>query len=169
MRMKGLSQVGMTVKDMRTSLKFYTKALGFPIVAVKKMPSKVIEEVYGLKADTKVKIALLRTGWGTMIELFEFTPPKDRLKTEWNHPGITHIALDVGCIKRAKKLLEKDGVKFITEPIKVEGTEVIFLKDPDGHLIELIDLGALYYVNRYIGSVVAKIITMFKYRNLDKI
>ena len=169
MNIRGLSQVGMTVKEMRTSLEFYSKTLGFPIVAVKEMPSKVIEEIYGLENNTKMKIALLRTGWGTMIELFEFTPPKNQTKTERNRPGMTHIALDVGCIKRAKKRLEKDGVKFITEPIKVEGTEVIFLKDPDGHLIELIDLGIIYYVNRYIGSVVAKIITMIKYRDLDKI
>lgn len=169
MRMKGLSQVGMTVKEMRTSLEFYSKTLGLPIVAVKEMPSKVIEEVYGLKADTKIKIALLRTGWGSMIELFEFVPSKKRTETKWNNPGMTHIALDVGCIKKAKKRLEKDGIKFISKPIKVEGTEVIFLKDPDGHLIELIDLGAIYYVNRYIGSVVAKIITMTKYRDLDKI
>jgi lactoylglutathione lyase len=169
MRMKGLSQVGMTVKDMRTSLEFYSKTLGFPIIAVKEMPSKVIEEVYGLKADTKMKIALLRTGWGSMIELFEFVPSKKRTETYWNHPSMTHIALDVGNIKKVKKRLEKDGVKFITEPIKVEGTEVVFLKDPDGHLIELIDLGAIYYVNRYIGSVVAKIITMIKYKDLDKI
>ncbi len=169
MRMKGLSQVGMTVKEMRTSLEFYSKTLGFPIVAVKEMPSKVIEEVYGLKADTKVKIALLRTGWGSMIELFEFVPTKKRTETKWNHPGMTHIALDVGNIKRAKKRLEKNGVEFITDSIKVEGTEVIFLKDPDGHLIELIDLGVIYYVNRYIGSIVAKIITLFKYRDLDKI
>ena len=169
MKMKGLSQVGMTVKDMKTSLEFYTKTLGIPIIAIKEMPSKVIEEVYSLKAGTKMKVAILRTGWGTMIELFEFTPSKDRLETKWNYPAMTHIALDVGYIKRAKKQLEKDGVKFLSEPTKVEGTEVLFLKDPDGHLIELIDLGALYYVNRYIGSVVAKLITMFKYRDLDKI
>lgn len=169
MRINGLSQVGMTVKDLRRSLRFYTKILGFPILSIKELPSGVIEKVYGLKDDTKVKFALLRTKWGTMIEIFELPNLRNKSKTDSNRPAMTHIALDVGSVKRAKKRLVKAGIDIISGPLKVEGTEVLFLKDPDGHLIELIDLGILYYVNRYIGSFVGRIITLTKYRDLDNI
>jgi catechol 2,3-dioxygenase-like lactoylglutathione lyase family enzyme len=169
MRIRGLSQVGMTVKDLKLSLKFYVDVLGLPILSIKDMPSKVIEELYDVKEGTKVKFAILRTGWGTMIELFEFTPPKADEKIERHRPGMTHIALDVGNIRRAKKRLEKDGVEVISDVLTIEGTEVLFVKDPDGHLVELIDLGIVYYVNRYIGSLMGRIINFTKYRDIDKI
>jgi catechol 2,3-dioxygenase-like lactoylglutathione lyase family enzyme len=169
MRVRGLSQVGMTVKDLKLSLKFYTEALGLPILSIKDIPSKVIEELYDIKEGTKVKFAILRTGWGTMIELFEFTPKKTDEKNERHRPGMTHIALDVGNIGRAKKKLENVGVEIVSDVLTIEGTEVLFVKDPDGHLIELIDLGIVYYVNRYIGSLMGRIITFFKYRDLDRI
>ncbi|GEM_PF-340979 len=169
MRIKGLSQVGMAVKDLRKSLWFYNEILRFPIISVKELSSGVIDEVYGLKKDQKVKFALLRTGWGTIIELFEMPHLKKEAKADSDRPAMTHIALDVGNIKGAKRRLAKAGIDPVSGPMVVEGTEVMFLKDPDGHLVELIDMGVFYYVNRYIGSVVGRLISRAKYGDLDKI
>jgi catechol 2,3-dioxygenase-like lactoylglutathione lyase family enzyme len=169
MRIKGLSQVGMAVKDLRESLGFYTGVLGFPIISVKELPSGVIDEVYGLKKDQKVKFAVLRTGWGTIIELFELPYLKKGAKAAPDRPAMTHIALDVGNIERAKRRLVKAGIEPVAEPVKVEGTEVMFLRDPDGHLVELIDMGLFYYINRYIGSIIGRLISRLKYGDLDKI
>ncbi|MBN1571648.1 MAG: VOC family protein [Deltaproteobacteria bacterium] len=169
MRIKGLSQVGMAVKDLKKSLRFYTEVLEFPIISIKELPSGVIKEVYGLKDDQKVKFAVLRTGWGTIIELFELPHLKSGAKADPDRPAMTHVALDVGNIKRAKKRLAEAGIDTVSGPMLVEGTEVMFLKDPDGHLVELIDMGIFYYINRYIGSIVGSLISKLKYGDLDKI
>lgn len=159
----------MAVRDLRKSLRFYTEVLGFPIISVKELPSGVIDEVYGLKKDQKVKFAVLRTGWGTIIELFELPHLKKDAKADPDRPTMTHIALDVGNIERAKRRLIEAGIDPVSEPVKVEGTEVMFMRDPDGHLVELIDMGVFYYVNRYLGSIVGRLISRLKYGDLDRI
>lgn len=171
MRIKSLSQVGMTVESLTKSIEFYWGILRIPILEVMELPSYVIKELYGLE-DTKVKIALMRCGWGSFIELFEFTPANkknERVDVQWNRPGMTHIALDVGNVKKAFESLKAKGVEFISEPMVINGTDVVFLKDPDGNLVELIDMGLLYYANKFLGKFVGGINMKTKFKDLEKI
>ena len=168
MKVKSLSQVGMTVKSLKRSIEFYWGVLGIPVIKIFEMSSYVIEELYGLK-DTKVRMAILRCGRGSFIELFEFTPSGKAIDKKDKRPGLTHIALDVGNVKRIYKKLKAKGVKFISEPMREGRTEHVFVADPDGHLVELIDMGFLYYANRFMGSIVGRINMMTKYRDLSKI
>ncbi len=158
----------MTVKSLKKSIEFYWGVLGIPVVKVFDMPSFVIENLYGIKG-TEVRMALLRCGWGSFIELFEFTPSEKAVDGKCNRSGLTHIALDVGNVKRVYKKLRAKGVKFIAEPMSEGKTEYVFLKDPDGHLVELIDMGFLYYANRLFGGIVGRINMMTKFRDLSKI
>lgn len=168
MSAKSLSQVGMTVKSLNESIEFYWGTFGIPVIKVFDMPAFVIENLYGIK-NAQVRMALLRCGWGSFIELFEFTPTDKTVDAKYNRPGLTHIALDVGNVKRVYKKLKTKGVEFITEPMREGKTEYIFLKDPDGHLVELIDMGFLYYANKFFGRIVGWINMMTKFRDLNKI
>ena len=168
MRVKALSQVGMTVKSLRTSVDFYWGHFRLPVVAIMERPSAVIREIYGHQ-DTTLKIALLRCGWGSFIELFEFVPSQETREAVSSRPGLTHLTLDVGNVDRAYKQLTAKGVKFLGAPVHEKGAHFVFLKDPDGHLVELIDMGILYYLNKFFGRFVGWINMATRFRNRDRI
>ncbi len=168
MRVKSLSQVGMTVKSLKTSIDFYWGHFRLPVIEVMERPSAVIGEIYGAK-DTTVKIALLRCGWGSFVELFEFVPSGKTREAARNRPGFTHLTLDVGNVDRAFKRLTAKGVKFLGPPVHEKGAHFVFLKDPDGHLVELIDMGILYYLNKFFGRFVGWINMATRFRNRDSI
>lgn len=168
MRVKSLSQVGMTVKSLRRSIDFYWGHFRLPVVAVMERPSAVIREIYEYP-DTTVKIALLRCGWGSFIELFEFSPSESGREAGHNRPGFTHLTLDVGNVDRAFRQLTAKGVKFLGSPVHEKGAHFVFLKDPDGHLIELIDMGVLYYLNKFFGRFVGWINMATRFRDRDRI
>jgi catechol 2,3-dioxygenase-like lactoylglutathione lyase family enzyme len=167
-RTKALSQVGMTVGSLKTSIDFYWGHFRLPVVEVMERPSAVIREIYGLE-DTTVKIALLRCGWGSFIELFEFVPPQKGREAVRSGPGFTHLTLDVGNVDRAYRELTAKGVKFLAPPVHEKGAHFVFLKDPDGHLVELIDMGILYYLNKFFGRFVGWVNMATRFRNLDRI
>jgi catechol 2,3-dioxygenase-like lactoylglutathione lyase family enzyme len=167
-RVKSLSQVGMTVKSLGRSIDFYWGHFRLPVIAVMERPSGVIREVYGLK-DPTVKMAILRCGWGSFIELFEFVPPEADQKAVPNRPGFTHLTLDVGNVDRAYRQLTAGGVKFLGPPVHEKGANFVFLKDPDGHLVELIDMGVLYYFNKFFGKFVGWINMATRFRNRARI
>jgi catechol 2,3-dioxygenase-like lactoylglutathione lyase family enzyme len=167
-RVKALSQVGMTVKSLKTSIDFYWGHFRLPVVEIMEGPSGVIRELYGHQ-DTTVKIALLRCGWGSFIELFEFVPPHTPREAARNHPGFTHLTLDVGNVDRAYRQLTAKGVKFLGGPVHEKGAHFVFLKDPDGNLVELIDMGTLYYLNKFFGRFVGWFYMATRFRNRDGI
>ncbi len=167
MRTKALSQVGMTVKSLRRSVDFYWRHFGLPVIEIMERPSGVIREVYG--TDRTVRMAILRCGWGTFIELFEFEPSGSPQQGPQDRPGLTHLTLDVGNVDRAYEKLTVRGVKFLGPPVHERGASFVFLHDPDGHLVELIDMGMLYYVNKFLGRLVGWVTMATRFRNLDKI
>ncbi len=166
MRAKSLSQVGMTVSDLRRSVDFYWGNFGIPVVEVIVKPSAVIRHVYG-PADPTVKMAVLRCGWGSFIELFEFTPPKDGRGAKPPGHALTHLTLDVGNIDKTYERLTAAGVKFLGPPVHEQGAHFVFLRDPDGHLVELIDMGIIYYLNRFLGKFVGWFMMATRFRNRD--
>lgn len=168
MRVKSLSQIGMTVSSLKTSIDFYWGHFGIPVIEVMERPSGVIREVYGPN-DPTVKMAILRCGWGSFIELFEFSSPGAGPGAGPRGPGLTHLTFDVGNVDRAYRRLSARGVKFLGPPVHEKGARFVFLRDPDGHLVELIDMGLLYYLNKFFGKFVGWIAMATRFRNLDSI
>ncbi len=164
---RSLAQVGITCQNIERSLHFYNKILGLPLLEAIDVPEDQVRDIYGLQDGTKVTLFLLRTGNGGFIELFRFIPlAGEHQKVVWNRPGITHLALDVKNLPAVIKRLEKEGIKFIC-PVKCNlGTDFIFTRDPDGNLVELIDMKKLYWPARILGGLIAKINMKTKYKNL---
>jgi len=124
----GLAHIGVFIKDIEVSKKFYTDILGFECFSES-----------GIDTDEGViKIAFMRIG-NCVIELVAF-PTDQQRKTD----GIVaHIALDVDDIDAVQACLAKKGIKFETEePIELpmvmdNGVKYINLFGPDGETIEL--------------------------------
>lgn len=117
------------VRDLETSLDFYTRLLGMKLLRRNDFPEG--------------KFTLAFVGYGdeadhTVIEL----------TYNWGHDepydigsGFGHVALGVPDIDKACEALAASGVKIPRPPGPMKhGTSIIaFIEDPDGYKIELIE------------------------------
>ncbi len=125
-----IEHIGIAVKNLDESVKFYSEVLGLTCYK--------IEEV----AEQKVKTAFFKVGQ-TKIELLESTEPDGPVAKfiEKKGEGIHHIAFAVKDIDRALEDAQGKGVRLIDEkPRKgAEGLDIAFLhpKSTLGVLTEL--------------------------------
>jgi len=130
MEITHIEHIGIAVKNIDESIKFYEKVLGLKCYAV--------EEV----KDQKVKTAFFMVGQ-TKIELLESTDPEGPIGkfVEKKGEGIHHIAYAVKGIENALVSAEENGVQLIDkQPRKgAEGLDIAFFhpKSTGGVLTEI--------------------------------
>jgi methylmalonyl-CoA/ethylmalonyl-CoA epimerase len=130
MKVTHIEHIGIAVKDLAESIKYYEDVLGLKCYA--------IEEV----KDQKVKTAFFILGQ-TKIELLESTDPEGPIGKflEKKGEGVHHLAFAVEGIDSALKELDEKGVQLIDKsPRKgAEGLDIAFLhpKSTKGVLTEL--------------------------------
>ena len=124
----GLAHIGVRVKDMDASIRFYTELLGFKLAARQKLGAS--------------ELAFLTCGT-CEIELIRGATYEERT------PGqVDHIAVEVRGIEPLVERLRAAGVSFLDEEIStvpnlLDGVKNIFFLGPDGERLELFD-----YYNR---------------------
>lgn len=125
-----IEHIGIAVKNLEESIKFYENVLGLKCYAV--------EEV----KDQKVKTAFFMIGQ-TKIELLESTDPEGPIGkfVEKKGEGIHHLAFAVENIESCLTETEEKGIQLIDKaPRKgAEGLSIAFLhpKSTNGVLMEL--------------------------------
>ncbi|MBE6082249.1 MULTISPECIES: methylmalonyl-CoA epimerase [Tissierellales] len=127
---KKVDHIGIAVKDLDETLKFYENVLG-----IKAQGNEVIEE-------QKVRVAFLPIG-DTEIELLESTEENGPISKfiEKKGEGIQHIAYKVDDIDKAIEEMKSKGIRMIDEKPRygAGGAKIAFLhpKSTFGVLIEL--------------------------------
>lgn len=127
---KKVDHIGIAVKDLDETLKFYEDVLG-----IKAQGNEVIEE-------QKVRVAFLPIG-DTEIELLESTEENGPISKfiEKKGEGIQHIAYKVDDIDKAIEEMKSKGIRMIDEKPRygAGGAKIAFLhpKSTFGVLIEL--------------------------------
>lgn len=130
MQVNHIEHIGIAVKDLQESIKFYENILGLKCYA--------IEEV----KDQRVKTAFFMLG-STKIELLESTDPEGPIGKfiEKKGEGIHHLAFDVKNIQNCLSEMESKDIQLIDKtPRKgAEGLNIAFLhpKSTNGILMEL--------------------------------
>jgi methylmalonyl-CoA/ethylmalonyl-CoA epimerase len=130
MNISHIEHIGIAVKNIEESIKYYENILGLKCYA--------LEEV----KDQKVKTAFFMVGQ-TKIELLESTDPEGPIGkfVEKKGEGIHHLAFAVKGIENALSEMESKGVQLIDKfPRKgAEGLDIAFLhpKSTAGILTEL--------------------------------
>ena len=130
MELTSIEHIGIAVKNLEESIKFYEDILGLKCYAV--------EEV----KDQKVKTAFFNVGQ-TKIELLETTDPDGPIAKfiEKRGEGIHHIAFKTDDIKLSlKELKEKNIILIDDQPRKgAENLDIAFIhpKSANGVLIEI--------------------------------
>ena len=130
MKLTHIEHIGIAVKNLEDSIKFYENILGLKCYS--------IEEV----KDQKVKTAFFEIGQ-TKIELLESTDPEGPIGKfiAKRGEGIHHIAYSAENLSSSLNELKNKGIKLIDENPRLgaEGFNIAFLhpKDTFGVLTEL--------------------------------
>ncbi len=148
--MKALHHVGITVKDLDASIRFYHDVLGLPF---SNEPSPWFDgpelgPAVGVPGAALRQVSLL--AGDTTVELLQYrTPPSETTgPIASNNLGASHLAFVVDDIHAKKAELEAQGIAFFSEVNVVDegvlaGWRWVYFADPDGYPLELVEVA--YY------------------------
>jgi len=121
--------LGIVCRDLEKSKDFYLNFLGFKLRNEIEAPASLMKALFDI--NSKAKISFLISG-NIIIELFSFPDEqhKQRMGT------LFHFCLTVDTPNEVFAKIKEAGYQTIKEP-KADGEHILFVKDPDGVLIEL--------------------------------
>lgn len=139
-----LSHVGLTVRDLDTSLAFWRDQLGLRELGRGIVEWEHLDRIIGLD-DTQIEWAELELPGEAFLELFAYRrPPGAPLRPGgMNRPGMTHICLEVEHIEQVVERLRAGGYQarsreLVTIPRGAyKDFKCIYFLDPDGVTLEL--------------------------------
>jgi catechol 2,3-dioxygenase-like lactoylglutathione lyase family enzyme len=148
--MRGLHHVGITVKDLDASIRFYHDVLGLQF---SNEPSPWFDgpelgPAVGVPGAALRQVSLLLGD--TTLELLEYRSPDSETTAPLmsNSIGASHVAFLVDDIKATKAKLEARGIQFYSDVNVVDdgvlaGWRWVYFQDPDGYPLELVEVA--YY------------------------
>lgn len=144
MRVLGVDHVSVTVADLERSLRFYHDLLGIPVLGTGVEESGSVTAVVGVDR-ARFRYADLDLGHGHILELLQYLSPKGTPhRSNVYDPGSGHIAFRVDDLDATVAKLKAAGVQARSEPVDLEepkwwaGARVVYLIDPDGATVELV-------------------------------
>lgn len=136
------SHVGVCVSDLAAARRFYCDALGFTPVAEITIGGPVPSTLLGLEDVELHAVYLQRDGF--RLELLHFQRPAatgEAAPRAMNQLGITHLSLRVSDLDGVLVRLQAHGARVLAASridIAQVGAAAVFVTDPDGTLIELV-------------------------------
>src|SRR3954447_987912 len=142
-----ISTIGITVKDMNTSVKFYNEVLGFKEISDAEYDGAEYEKLEGI-FGLHIRVVVMQLG-DEQIELTDYLTSGGRSIPEdarANDLSFQHIAIVVSDMAKAYEQLRKYHVEFVsTQPqtlpltnVAAAGIKAFYFHDPDNHNLELI-------------------------------
>ena len=134
--------VGVTVSDLDRAVDFYTETFGLNVAAEFAVGGEAFADAVDVENATADFAHLVADGEEneTVVELVAYDPagePTD--DAALNRPGAVHLGLSVDDVEAFYRGLD-DDVETLSEPRTTEsGTTILFVVDPDGNLIEVLD------------------------------
>src|SRR6188474_3096423 len=172
MKVRSFSHTGITVSDFNKAVQFYWNVFGCPLVGVADTPPDRVRSFFGVASPAesrrspaearsakageggRCKIGWIRVPGGAVLEIFEFQPQLPPRVVPWNGVGLTHISFNVRNLNKWHDYLTRKGVECVSRPERSpRGHSFFFARDFDGNLIELMDLGYMYYVLNWLGPL----------------
>lgn len=150
MNITALLHININCSNFEHSQAFY-EMLGFKLLMpVQPKASGDVAAAVGMGNYT-LRGALMKHPTGTVIDLLEWQEPADSRPPyeALNHLGIGRIAFVTSDIEADIESLRAEGVEFLsTGPASVVGprgstTRFICFRDPDGTVLELVDMGTM--------------------------
>jgi glyoxylase I family protein len=137
-----VDHTGFTVADIERSLAFWRDVLGFKLSHRAHHTGELASEVTGV-AGAEILIAVLKAP-GHRIELLQYLSPPDRVVAQLRpcDVGSAHVALMIDDIDAVLNRIADAGWKAAGKPQTLQsgpnaGRSVVYVRDPDGTTIEL--------------------------------
>ena len=130
--------VGVTVSDLDRAVDFYVETFDLDVVSEFSVGDDAFAEAVAVEGAS-AEFAHLDAG-DAIVELVSYDPAVDPAETpELNRPGATHLGLTVDDVEAFHADLAAD-VETLSPPRTTDsGTTVLFVRDPEGNLIEVLD------------------------------
>jgi catechol 2,3-dioxygenase-like lactoylglutathione lyase family enzyme len=150
---KNLDHIAVTVSDLERSLQFYTGMLGFHEVERHRLEGETISTMAGKPGVVMqvVRLAIPETP-GILLDLQQYLEPKGgSSNAQLGMANHSHFCFGVEDMASACDELAAKGVRFVSAPVTFDlGAEweygalkVVFLEDPDGFILELLEMPVL--------------------------
>lgn len=144
---RNVDHIGLSVPDIEQATRFFVDVLGAQVLMTggpwSDPKGGSFARVLGVDPAASIKVAMLRVGPVTSVELVEFTAPGQRREmpkpSDW---GAAHLALFVDDIDLATASLRARGVQVLEGPVTngpgpIEGSRYIYFMTPWGMPMEL--------------------------------
>ncbi len=146
---KNLDHIAVTVSDLDRSLSFYCDLLGFEEIERHRLEGETIAKMAGKEGVVMqvVRLAIPETP-GILVDLqLYIEPPGEVSNAVLGMSNHGHACFGVSDLDRCYRELTAAGVEFVSEPVVFDlGDEweygalsVVFFKDPDGYILELME------------------------------
>lgn len=139
----GIHHTAISTGDIERALRFYRDLLGFTEVfsSAWEIGTEEVDRIVGLQ-NSSARVVMLKAG-NACVELFQYETPRPK-PSEANRPvcdhGITHLCLQVTDIDAEYARLKAAGMVFHCPPQVRSGLRVTYGRDPDGNVIELLEV-----------------------------
>jgi catechol 2,3-dioxygenase-like lactoylglutathione lyase family enzyme len=149
------------VQDVEAVVKWYTDVMGFQLIGSKIVhikrsedPSAAIFSIYGSSLQ-EVKLAYMATGNGVGFEVFQFLDPgfkKLDAEFEYNRGGFFHICVTDSNPEALAETVAKEGGSRIGTTVDLGIAHCLYVKDPWGNVIEILDMSFERLTTQLIGG-----------------
>jgi catechol 2,3-dioxygenase-like lactoylglutathione lyase family enzyme len=145
-RIVSTDHTGITVSNLERSLVFWRDVLGFELSHTADQKGEMAREITGVDG-AEIKLAALKTPGGHKIELLEYLAPADRKRADIRpcDVGSVHVALLVHDLDNVLERIAASDWKAAGKPQTLTrgpnaGKRVVYVRDPDGTTIELMQI-----------------------------
>lgn len=145
-----LDHIAVTVSSLERSLPFYTGLLGLREVERHLLQGETISTMAGKPGVIMQVVRLASPDTpDILVDLQEYVQPKGGISNAAlgmaNH---SHFCFGVRNLQTAYRELKEKGVEFVSAPVTFDlgadwdygAIKVVFLKDPDGFILELVEM-----------------------------
>jgi len=144
----GVGHTGLVVKDMEKMIAFYRDIFGLEVVLDTNVTGKEADDIVHFHVESE-RIVIMELG-DKQIELLEYRPFGREYPDDYKSNDLfgVHIAFESNDMDRDYAMLKEKEVMIIsngpqtipeTHPI-FAGTRVLYIQDPEGHPLELIQM-----------------------------
>jgi catechol 2,3-dioxygenase-like lactoylglutathione lyase family enzyme len=139
------SHFGICVSDLDRSLRFYCDGLGFEKAErydLEDWPGSGLDRGLEVQGPVALVSQFIRSA-GMGIELLHFTSPvpNGTPSASRGQVGITHLSFYVDDVDKAAARLVEHGGTLLENTRSNPGVDLVFLSDPDGVRVELMQSG----------------------------
>ena len=142
-RVMSVRHLGIVVKDLERSLRFYRDALGFKVVRAMEESGAYLETLLALPNARVQTVKLAAPDGVAVIELLVFSshPDETTAKRPIYAVGPSHVAFSVEDLGAVYHRLVEAGVPFTAPPQRSPdgSATVCCCQDPDGMMVELVE------------------------------